>query len=742
MATKRASLASGTAILLLVSMGTLVGTARAQSTDSETAGDGYLGTLVISAEDQIKQALGASTVTGEDLEKQPVVNDIADIIRKQPGVNLTGNSASGQRGNQRQIDIRGMGPENVLILVDGRPVTSRNAARMGRQGERDTRGDSNWVPAELVERIEVIRGPAAARYGSGAAGGVVNIITKKQLAEPTAQVSLHFDAPESDKEGVTRRANVLFAGPLNDRLSYRLYANVNKTDGDDPDINEGEAAGSEGVTNRDLGALLSWQLNAQNTLDFELTHSRQTNLFAGETGFGSGVTEEIGDDTTGTFSPVGEETRRDTRTVLAVTHTGDYDFGSSQSYLQYERTLNSALCQGTSGGGEGTLSYCVDSDGDGTNDDVAWIDTDYDALSGKTQWDLYGSLMGAETTYTLGAELRAERINQDIPDALLAASPTRDEFKDEDAKRQTIWGVYSEANILVNDRLTLTPGLRYDRSDKFGGNWSPSLNATYDFDDEWSMKVGVARAFKAPNLFQLNPDYYYNTMGMGCPDGFSGPCRIQGNADLDPEISINKEIGVAYNGLSGRSFSLTYFHNDYRDRIAADVVGGEVDPSTGGSVFQWANVPEAVVAGWEGNFYTPIAEDFAFNMNFTVMTESENKQTGNPLSLVPDYTVNAALDWQATDDLLLRLSATHYGTIPTITTTLSTNVEVTDEADLTERDPYTLVDLSAKWDLGNDSHISAGVTNLFDTSIERTGNGSETFNEPGRAYFIGLTKTF
>ncbi len=96
-----------------------------------------------------------------------------------PGVNLTGNSTSGQRGNNRQIDIRGMGPENTLILIDGKPVSSRNSVRQGWRGERDTRGDTP-VPPEMIERIEVLRGPAAARYGNGAAGGVVNIITKRQ----------------------------------------------------------------------------------------------------------------------------------------------------------------------------------------------------------------------------------------------------------------------------------------------------------------------------------------------------------------------------------------------------------------------------------------------------------------------------------------------------------------------------------------------------------------------------------
>lgn len=65
-----------------------------------------------------------------------------ELIRTQPGVNLTGNSTSGQRGNNRQIDIRGMGPENTLILIDGKPVTSRNSVRYGWRGDRDTRGDT------------------------------------------------------------------------------------------------------------------------------------------------------------------------------------------------------------------------------------------------------------------------------------------------------------------------------------------------------------------------------------------------------------------------------------------------------------------------------------------------------------------------------------------------------------------------------------------------------------------------
>ncbi len=153
--------------------------AQQQENESQPQDAVKLETMVLTAEEQVKQSLGVSIITEEDLDKLPVTNDISEYVRRMPGVNLTGNSATGQRGNNRQIDIRGMGPENTLILIDGKPVNSRNSVRYGWRGERDTRGDSNWVPVNAIESIEVLRGPAAARYGSGAMGGVVNIKTKK-----------------------------------------------------------------------------------------------------------------------------------------------------------------------------------------------------------------------------------------------------------------------------------------------------------------------------------------------------------------------------------------------------------------------------------------------------------------------------------------------------------------------------------------------------------------------------------
>lgn len=174
------------------------------------------------AEDRLKQQPGVSVITRDDIRKKPPVNDVSELVRTMPGVNLTGNSATGSRGNNRQIDIRGMGPENTMIMIDGIPANSRSSVRYSWRGERDTRGDSNWVPAEQIDRIEVIRGPAAARYGSGASGGVVNIITKRPTYNWHGSLSAYVNQPQRHAEGDTRRIRYIRRCGLQCHLSSHL----------------------------------------------------------------------------------------------------------------------------------------------------------------------------------------------------------------------------------------------------------------------------------------------------------------------------------------------------------------------------------------------------------------------------------------------------------------------------------------------------------------------------------------
>ena len=701
------------------------------TTDASSEGDDavVLDTIVVTAEEQLKQMLGVSTITATDLKKLPVTNDISELVRKMPGVNLTGTSSSGQRGNQRQIDLRGMGPDNTLILIDGKPVMSRNAVKMSRAGDRDSRGDSNWVPVDAIERIEVLRGPAAARYGSGAAGGVVNIITKRPK-KLTVTASTLFELPQHGEEGKSFRSTLTVGGPVNDIVSFNLTGSYNRTAQDALDVNSNAAsssvvAGREGVKNYDIRGSIKIAPDEANKLTIDGSLSRQGNLYAGDS-----LLSNLTDANAYLQKYYGEETNRMTRGTLSVQHDGKYDFGTSMSYLQWERTINSRLGEGSTGGVDGQIN----SDG--------WKTVRLDNLSAKSEWNLPFEL-GFEQTATLGAEFRGEFMYDPVSITTATANSipgTSASAADRDKRtEQLMLGLYGEDNIRVLDDWTLTPGLRFDQSDTFGSNLSPSLNSSYELTPEISIKAGVARAFKAPNLYQLNPNYVYKSRGTGCPPSYSvtDGCYVVGNPDLDAETSINKEIGISYNKEGSLNAGLTYFHNDYKNRIAASTV------ATGGTsgtyyYFQWTNTPEAVIQGLEGNLSFPITDTLSWSTNATYMIESEDKTYNQPLSLVPKYTVNASLDWQVREDLKLSLSGTYYGEIAGA----ATNVGNGKAQDDSTREAYGIINFGMTYDFNDHVELSAGVKNILDERLFRTDEGANSYNEPGRSFYLGMNTTF
>ncbi|WP_296250719.1 FepA family TonB-dependent siderophore receptor [Pseudomonas sp. UBA4194] len=689
------------------------------------------------AAQELKQAPGVSIITAEDIKKRPPVNDLSDVIRREPGVNLTGNSASGNRGNNRQIDLRGMGPENTLILIDGKPSTSRNAVRYGWNGDRDTRGETNWVPAEEVERIEILRGPAAARYGSGAMGGVVNIITKRPTDELHGSMTVYSILPEDDAEGAGKRANFNLSGPLTDDLIFRVYGSLNKTDADDADINASHqtdpastVAGREGVRNKDINGLLSWKLDPQNTFDLESSYSRQGNIYTGDTmnNNGSDFVQ----------SQLGKESNVLHRSSFGLTHHGDYEWGSTQSSLTYDFTRNNRLREGLAGGPEGAPNGAGRFESRLRNTRAA------SEVNLPVSW-------GAEQVLTLGGEYLYESMSD--PGALSSQSfdttgGAADALGvDRSTSKITArsFALFVEDNIEATADTIITPGLRFDHHETFGDNFSPSLNASHQLTEALTLKGGIARAYKAPNLYQSNPNYLLYSRGQGCSvaQTNNGGCYLVGNENLVPEISVNKEIGLAYDKSSWRT-SATYFRNDYKNKI----VGG-FDPlyrlQSGARVLQWENSGKAVVEGVEGNLFIALSPVLDWNTNFTYMIESENRDTGEPLSVIPKYTLNSTLDWQATDQLSFQANATWYGKQEAPTYNNRTGVSYDQEA---QRDvsPYAVAGLSTGYEFNKNLSVRVGISNLFDKQLYRAGGassaGAQTYNEPGRAYFASVTTSF
>ena len=719
-------------IITLMASATNAADVLENSSENQDQEPAKLQTIVLTAEEQLKQSLGASVITAEDLEKLPVTNDISEYVRRMPGVNLTGNSASGVRGNNRQIDIRGMGPENTLILIDGKPVGSRNSVRYGWGGERDTRGDSNWVPADAIESIEVIRGPAAARYGSGAAGGVVNIVTKKITNKVHGSIETYTSQPESNKEGDSSRVGFNVSGPLiKDILSYRLYGNYNKTDADALNINksiDSTASGREGVKNKDVSGRLAWQLKDNQILMLDASIGRQGNIFAGDTQYSSDASA----------NPIlsqlyGSETNTMYRDSYALTHEGDWNWGKSKLLAQYDQTKNKRLLEGLAGGGEGSINTLTDKM-------TSVLKTS--RLNGEVNIPLEKWF---PQNLTLGTEWVEDKFND--PASTRSTDSTGQLASGNRANmKSTVYSAYIEDNIKVTDLTDVVLSVRFDDHDKSGTNWSPGLNITQRLGDYFTLKGGIAKAYKTPNMFQNAEGYLLNTRGNGCPIQASGTrlsnCYLQGNENLKPETSINKEFGVQFD-KDELSASLTWFRNDYKDKISSgtDVIRQIPVGNTLYNVLKWQNVPEALVQGLEGSVSLNYGA-ISWTNNFTYMIDSKDKSTGNPLSIIPQYTINSIFNYNITDQLDTNFVYTQYGRQEPRKFAKSL-AEQSNGINTDAVRSYSIAGINMGYKFTKSISGRLGISNIFDEKLLRNSNSdSQTYNEPGRAYYASLKYAF
>ena len=711
--------------------------------------------IKITAENQVKQSLGSSLVTAKDLEKRPAANDISEVLSTMPGVNLTGNSSTGQRGNKRQIDIRGMGPENTLILVDGKPVTSRNAERYGVRGERNSRGDSNWVPVEAIEKIEVLRGPSAARYGSGAMGGVVNIITKPVTNDLHGSLSYYTNQPEDSDEGATNRVGFNLSGALiKDVLQFRLYGNWNKTQADEVGINGNPAiAGREGVRNKDINGRLVWNINEKNKLTLDSGFSRQGNIYNGDTqNSATDLYNSIKAPYTRQLASSKAETARLYRQNYALTYEGKFDHFDNKTYIAFDKTKNSRLPEGLAGGPEGSYTSTTGF----TNSILKNTRLSSEFYIPFTFGVEHMVTLGFEGTHSslddkqsmtqnLGEKVifvpknggkRERKIISDSTETFPGITTNRGGYSS-----QSEWAIFLEDNISATNKLILTPSARYDHNSYSGANVSGGLNFLYAVTDNVNVKGGIARAYKAPNLYQTNPNYLLYTRGQGCPTAGDYACYFQGNEDLKPETSWNKEIGVEYN-KDGYLASLTYFRNDYRNKIVpSDKLIGVT--SNKNEVYQWSNANRALIEGLEGNLTLPLIENkLSWVNNFTYMHKTKNKDTGNPLSIVPKYTLNSSLSYQITDGFDAMLTYTQYGKQVGRKVKEIRMENAVALANSTEIGSYAVLGLSAGYNWKDTISVRIGVNNLFDKRVYRKNNGASTYNEPGRAYYATVKYTF
>jgi iron complex outermembrane receptor protein len=153
-----------------------------------------LGEVVVTATRDVEEIrkipAGVSVVTKEKIEQSNAQN-VVDLLRNE--INIEVRDIYGN-GKSASVDIRGFGETgllNTLVLVDGRRVNNIDLSG----------ADWTQIPLDQVERIEIIRGAGSVLYGDNAAGGVINIITKKPEKPFSASAEILGGSYHYNKEG-------------------------------------------------------------------------------------------------------------------------------------------------------------------------------------------------------------------------------------------------------------------------------------------------------------------------------------------------------------------------------------------------------------------------------------------------------------------------------------------------------------------------------------------------------------
>ncbi|WP_026960216.1 TonB-dependent receptor domain-containing protein [Aliagarivorans taiwanensis] len=390
-----------------------------------------------------------SVITSDDIDAMPALT-LNEIVSQAVGVE---SSMNGGRAGRELVKIRGLDSSYTLVLLNGRRMSSSNAIIRGNDF------DYSSIPTSSIERVEIIRGPMSSLYGSDAMGGVINIITKKAGNEWNSTVRADFQTPENDG-GEQYMLGLNTGGALiDDTLFANFSMNYSDRNAWTPfDGDRAEATALEDKEYVNLLGNLSWFIDEQQTLDFDLGYSRDQR---------ESVIESLKGLT---------DSQMDVRRLnTAFTHTGAWGWGDSQLRYGFERV---DLEEGT--------------------DDVSEITEDNHILNASASTEL-----GAHRV-TFGGELRHSRLDspRDLLDTGKASLTEQALFVQDE------WG-FAES-------WTFTFGGRLDYHEEFGSHFSPRAYLVNRVSDNLVVKGGVGQAFNAPSLLQLNEEYRLSSCKGDC----------------------------------------------------------------------------------------------------------------------------------------------------------------------------------------------------------------------------------
>mgnify|MGYP001820051684 FL=1 len=622
-------------------------------------------------EDEVREvARNVTVIPAEDIAQSPS-NYVPDLLSREANVNLQSLYGTDK---QAVVDIRGMGQttaSNVLVLVDGFRLNSPDLAGP----------DFSSVPIDEIERIEIIRGAGSVIYGSGAVGGVVNIITKRGKKETTARPYASYGSYD------TFDGRISGGGQL-ENLELSLNADYFDTDG---------YRDNGGLRKKDFGARLGY--DATEYIGGNLIKGALFTLSGGyhedKQGFPGGVSiEDIDSESERTKASTpndGAETE-DNRVRGGI----ELDIGSFGVL-----TLNGGLRHRDSDFIFGfTPLKTKEEQTSRLNEDTQQIDFGYTKEY---------SLWGLDNTFQFGTDYYytdyySERIDQ----------------RERKNSQIDSLGLFFTNRSSLGENISFDIGYRYN-----------SYSGTFRNDD----LVDFSEVDVWVNGDEFDRNYYDNAYNIGIVyapakstslySSFATSFRIP-NVDefaladdnLKPQNGWHVDAGLRqqFKDLAEVSLSLFYFEID--DEIFFDADARE------NRNFEDTTQRYGVETSLK---YYPTDRLYLWG-NFTLM-EAKFKQTGNQVPLVPNYSAKLGIEWQIFDPLLLALTGSFIGS-------QYDGNDITNDR-FAKLDPYQVFDVKLTYTLKKFTFF-CGVNNIFDELYETVAFSESYFPMTKRNYYAGM----
>ena len=400
---------------------------------------------------QTEQVVVTATRTEKLMQDVPVITeiitaaeiaekgaeDVSEILEDRPGINIE----SGTTGN-KFLYMNGVDSRRILILVDNVPQT----------GKLNDRIQLNFIDADKIDHIEIVKGPGSALYGNDAMGGVINIITRGYARG--------FKIQANGRTG----SNDLFSGNLNisgslNKLGY--YFNVDHFQkgfdqgASEIKINETKSNSFSGKLKYDFSNLGELQLQSEFKTDEQ----------SSESSFMGGVSENLSKNDNFNTNLVWRNSL--TRT-LQYQFTGYY----SDNFRTYESAPQNSPVP-------------------------ASVDTTTDQLIGLKSDFTYQPLN--QVKFDLGFDVS----KNDYENERMADAQTRNQT-----------GVFIQAETNLFKKLTFLLGGRYDKITDLKSYFSPRVSAMYAVNSDLKLRGSWGKGFRAPSFIELYSDFPIPIPGM------------------------------------------------------------------------------------------------------------------------------------------------------------------------------------------------------------------------------------